>query len=113
MGAVADDTRIVAALETLRYLRDQGARTIVLSHLGRPDGKVVPKHSSRPVAAYLGKRLGSPVAFAEDCVGPAAEAAAAALGDRQFQQPTFAGAVVKPVDAFQVVAIKPVYPSTR
>ncbi|MFY9779351.1 MAG: phosphoglycerate kinase [Candidatus Baltobacteraceae bacterium] len=80
-GAVADDTRIVAALETLRYLRDQGARTIVLSHLGRPDGKVVPKHSLRPVAAYLGKRLGSPVAFAEDCVGPAAEAAAAALGD--------------------------------
>ncbi|MGP6156369.1 MAG: phosphoglycerate kinase [Vulcanimicrobiaceae bacterium] len=80
-GAVADETRIVAALETLRYLRDQGARTIVLSHLGRPDGKVVPKHSLRPVAAYLGKRLGSPVAFAEDCVGPAAEAAAAALGD--------------------------------
>jgi phosphoglycerate kinase len=80
-GAVADGTRIVAALETLRYLRDHGARTIVLSHLGRPDGKVVAKHSLRPVAAELAKRLGSPVAFAEDCVGPAAEAAAAALGD--------------------------------
>jgi phosphoglycerate kinase len=80
-GVVGDDTRIVAALETLRYLRDHGARTIVLAHLGRPDGKVVPKHSLRPVAAYLAKRIGSPVAFAEDCVGPAAKAAAAALGD--------------------------------
>src|ERR1700680_1676169 len=74
-GAVADDTRIVAALETLRYLRDNGARTIVLSHLGRPDGKVVAKHSLRPVAAELAKRLGSPVAFAENCVGAPAEEA--------------------------------------
>jgi phosphoglycerate kinase len=83
-GAVADETRILAALETLRYLRDHSARTIVLSHLGRPDGKVVPKHSLRPVAAHLAKRLGSPVAFAEDCVGPAAEAAAAALRDGEI-----------------------------
>jgi phosphoglycerate kinase len=80
-GAVGDPTRIVAALETLRYLHDQGARTIVLSHLGRPDGKVVPALSLRPVAADLGKRLGLPVAFADDCIGPAAESAAGALRD--------------------------------
>jgi 3-phosphoglycerate kinase len=80
-GAVGDPTRIVAALETLSWLRDNGARTIVLSHLGRPDGAVVPKLSLRPVAAELAKRLGSPVSFAEDCVGPVAQAAVAALGD--------------------------------
>jgi phosphoglycerate kinase len=80
-GAVGDPTRILAALETLRYLRDHGARTIVLSHLGRPDGKVVPGLSLRPVAAALAAQLGTPVAFADDCVGPVAEAAAAALRD--------------------------------
>jgi phosphoglycerate kinase len=80
-GAVGDETRIVAALETLRYLRDAGARTIVLSHLGRPDGKVDPKLSLRPVAAELAKRLGSPVAFASDCVGDVATSAVSALTD--------------------------------
>jgi phosphoglycerate kinase len=80
-GAVADETRILAALETLRYLRDNGARTIVLSHLGRPDGKVVPRLSLAPVAAVLAARLGSPVAFAADCVGPVARAAVDALRD--------------------------------
>jgi len=80
-GAVGDDTRLVAALETLRYLRDAGARTIVLSHLGRPDGKVDPKLSLRPVATELAQRLGSPVAFASDCVGDVATAAVDALGD--------------------------------
>ena len=80
-GAVGDDTRIVAALETLRYLRDRGARTIVLSHLGRPEGKVDPKLTLRPVADELAKRLGSPVAFASDCVGDIATEAVATLGD--------------------------------
>ncbi len=80
-GVVGDDTRIVAALETLRYLRDGGARTIVLSHLGRPDGKVVERLSLAPVAAVLAERLGSPVAFGTDCVGPQARAAVEALGD--------------------------------
>jgi len=80
-GAVGDPTRIVAALETLRFLRDGGARTIVISHLGRPDGKVVPELSLRPVAHELEARLGSPVAFATDCIGPAAKDAVAALTD--------------------------------
>jgi phosphoglycerate kinase len=83
-GAIADDTRIVAALETLRWLRDHGARTIVLSHLGRPDGKVVPRLSLRPIAAELGRRLGCAVVFADDCVGPAAENAVSALRDGQI-----------------------------
>jgi phosphoglycerate kinase len=80
-GEVADDTRIVAALDTLRWLRDRGARTIVISHLGRPDGKVVPSLSLAPVATVLAEKLGSPVSFATDCVGPVARAAVDALRD--------------------------------
>src|ERR1700676_5173373 len=80
-GAIADDTRIIAALETLRWLRDHGARTIVLSHLGRPDGKVVPRLSLRPIAAELGRRLGGDGAFSGDCIGTVAEAAVAQLRD--------------------------------
>jgi 3-phosphoglycerate kinase len=80
-GRVADDTRIVAALETLRYLRDGGAKTIVLSHLGRPDGAVVPGLTLKPVADELARQLGTPVAFAADCVGPVARAAVDALHD--------------------------------
>jgi len=80
-GTVADFTRIDAALPTLRALRDRGARVIVLSHLGRPDGKPDPKFSLRPVAAVLAQRLGVPVAFAEDCMGPPARDAAAKLKD--------------------------------
>ncbi len=78
-GAIADETRIVAALETLRWLRERGARTIVLSHLGRPDGKVVPRLSLRPIAQDLGRHLDTPVAFAADCIGREAESAVAAL----------------------------------
>ncbi len=80
-GAVGDATRIVAALETLRYLHEHGARTIVLSHLGRPDGRVVAELSLRPVAAELTKRLGFDVAFAHECVGPIAETAVAGMRD--------------------------------
>ena len=81
-GKIADDTRIAAALPTLRWLREHGARTIVLSHLGRPDGKIVPRLTLRPIADELDKQLGE-VTFADDCVGPAAEAAAAQLRDGQ------------------------------
>lgn len=80
-GVVGDPTRIVAALATLRELHARGARTIVLAHLGRPDGKVVPSMSLRPVALELAKHLGTDVAFAEDCVGPIAQTAVAGMSD--------------------------------
>ncbi|TAM59250.1 phosphoglycerate kinase [bacterium] len=80
-GAVRDDTRIRAALPTLRYLRDQGARTVVISHLGRPDGRRVAELSLRPVAQALAAALGAPVTFCEEAIGPAADAAVAALRD--------------------------------
>ena len=76
---VVDDTRIVAAMPTVNYLLDHGAAVILFSHLGRPKGGPDPKFSLRPVAAHLSGLLGKPVAFANDCVGPTAEAAARAL----------------------------------
>src|ERR687886_885956 len=78
-GRVADDTRIRAILPTLGYLREHGARVVLLSHLGRPDGKPNPKYSLGPVAERLGELLEGGCAFAPDCVGPAAEAAVQAL----------------------------------
>jgi phosphoglycerate kinase len=77
---VADDTRIRAALPTLDYLRQRGARIVLLSHLGRPDGQPNPKYSLRPVAERLGQLLGSPVPFGEDCVGQPAASAVRAIG---------------------------------
>jgi phosphoglycerate kinase len=78
---IADYTRVDAAVPTLRWLHERGARTIVMSHLGRPDGKSDPKLSLLPVARALSDRLGVRVAFAADCVGEAAASAVAALGD--------------------------------
>jgi phosphoglycerate kinase len=83
-GAVADETRITAALPTLRWLREHGAKTVILSHLGRPDGKPNPKYSLRPVAARLGELLGAEVRFVDDCVGEAAVAASHGLPDGGF-----------------------------
>ena len=78
-GKVTDATRIERAAPTLSELASKGARVIVLSHFGRPDGKRVPEMSLRPLVEPLGKALGKPVAFADDCIGPAAEAAVGAL----------------------------------
>jgi phosphoglycerate kinase len=83
-GAIADETRITAALPTLRWLHEHGAKTVILSHLGRPDGKPNPKYSLRPVATRLAELLGTPVRFVGDCVGPEAVAASRALPDGGF-----------------------------
>lgn len=78
-GVVSDDTRIKAALPTLEYLLNQGASLVLCSHLGRPKEGPDPQFSMKPVAEHLSKLMGKPVAFAEDCVGPIAEQAAAKL----------------------------------
>ena len=78
---VSDDTRLRAALPTIQDLRDRRARVILLSHFDRPKGKRVPAMSLQPLVEPLSALLGVPVAFADDCVGPAAEAAVARLKD--------------------------------
>jgi phosphoglycerate kinase len=80
-GEVGDDTRIVAALPTIRYLLQKKARVILMSHLGRPKGGPEARYSLAPVARRLEHLLRQPVAFAKDCIGPEAERAAQALGD--------------------------------
>jgi len=78
-GRVADDTRIRAAVPTIRSIVGRGGRLVLVSHLGRPDGKRVPEMSLRPCVEALSGLLGATVNFAEDCVGPAAESAVAGL----------------------------------
>ncbi len=80
-GNITDDTRIAATLPTLRHLIGAGARIVLLSHFGRPKGKVVPEMSLRPAATRLGELLGRPVRFIDQSVGPEAVAATNALGD--------------------------------
>jgi len=77
-GVIGDDTRIRASMPTVRFALEGGAACVVLaSHLGRPKGKPNPAFSLRPVAARVSELLGRPVAFADDCVGAAAEQAVA------------------------------------
>ena len=80
-GHVADDTRIRATLPTIQWLRDQGARVIACSHLGRPKGKVDERLRLAPVAERLSQLLGVSVRYAHDIVGPEAHALARELGD--------------------------------
>lgn len=78
-GAITNNQRIVAALPTIKFALAQGASVVLMSHLGRPDGKVVAKFSLKPVADELAKLLGTPVKFLTDCVGAEVEAACSAL----------------------------------
>jgi phosphoglycerate kinase len=79
-GAVSDDTRIVETLPTVRLAVEQGARVVCASHLGKPKGKHKPELSLAPVAVRFAERLGRPVRFVEESVGPEAEKAAGSLG---------------------------------
>src|SRR6516225_8037946 len=71
---ITSDKRIRASLPTIQYALDHGAGVILASHLGRPQGKVNPEMSLRPVARRLEELLGRPVKMAPDCIGPEAEA---------------------------------------
>ena len=76
---ITDDGRIVASVPTIKYLVDQGAKVIVISHLGRPDGAPDAKYSLEPAATRLGELLGQPIFFARDTVGSEAKGAVKAL----------------------------------
>lgn len=80
-GVITDDGRVRASLPTLNALINAGARVVVCSHLGRPDGSPDPKYSLEPVAQRLTELLGQPVAFARDTVGESAREAVASLED--------------------------------
>ena len=76
---ITDDGRIVASVPTIKYLVDQGAKVVVVSHLGRPEGAPEAKYSLEPAAVRLGELLGQPVFFASDTVGSEAKGAVKAL----------------------------------
>jgi len=76
---ITDDGRIIASIPTIKDLLSRGAKLIIVSHLGRPDGAVEPKYSLAPVANRLAELLNQPVAFASDTIGPSAEAEVAKL----------------------------------
>ena len=83
-GAVSDDTRVRAALPTLRYLVDHGARVIIMSHLGRPKGEPDPRYSLRPVRRVLQRLLGRNVVFVDDIVGREAHEAVDRMVDGEI-----------------------------
>jgi phosphoglycerate kinase len=78
-GAITNTQRISAALPTIQHALNEGASVVLMSHLGRPDGKVVEKFSLKPVAETLSELLGKPVKFLNDCVGTEVETACASL----------------------------------
>ena len=78
-GKVADATRIAEIAPTITELAGKGGKVILLSHFGRPKGGPDPKYSLRPVVPEVARIVKRPVAFAEDCIGPVAEKAIAAM----------------------------------
>ena len=78
-GRITDDTRLVSALPTIRFLSEAGAKVVLLAHFDRPKGRRVPEMSLLPVVEPLAALLGAPVAFADDCIGPDAAAVVEAL----------------------------------
>jgi len=111
---ISDDTRIVAAVPTIKYLVEQGAAVILCSHLGRPKGKVVEGMRLTPVAKRLSELLGGQVVKVDDCIGPEVEAAASALqggevlllenlrfhAQEEKNDPVFAESLAKLADVF-------------
>jgi phosphoglycerate kinase len=82
-GKVTDATRIERSAQTIKELMEKGARVVILSHFGRPKGERVAEMSLKPVAEAMGEVLGTAVAFADDCVGPAARMVVNGLVDGQ------------------------------
>ncbi|MFC1509377.1 phosphoglycerate kinase [Candidatus Omnitrophota bacterium] len=80
-GIITDQTRIIASLPTIRYILDQDAKVILMSHLGRPDGKSLPEYSLAPVAESLSGHLGRHVKLAPDCVGDLVESMVTDMND--------------------------------
>jgi len=82
-GSITDNSRIRETLPTLRFLIERDARVILVSHLGRPDGKVVDSLTLRPIAVELEHLLGQPIQFARDTIGPDAQSKASQLANGQ------------------------------
>ena len=80
-GQITDDTRIRGALPTLKYILEQGGALIIMSHMGKPKGKVVAKYSLKQIVDAVSAALGTPVQFAEDCAKAAEQATALKAGD--------------------------------
>ena len=83
-GVITDDKRIREALKTVKYLKENGAKIILCSHMGRPKGEFNMKYSLAPVAERISELMGCPVAMATDVIGEDAKAKAAALGEGEI-----------------------------
>jgi phosphoglycerate kinase len=83
-GRIVDDTRIRETIPTIQNLVERSARVILITHLGRPDGQVDEAYRTTPLALRLGELMVRPVRHLDDCIGPAVEAAATAMQDREI-----------------------------